>query len=109
MLSVIEFLFRIPQFIMEVRRHSHGIVDDRLRLYWDGFKNIRIPLPPLSEQKLIADHLVDERTKTAASETALRDSIGLLKERRNALITAAVTEQIQNPEISPEKEVRYAN
>lgn len=91
----IEFLFRIPQFIMEVRRHSHGIVDDRLRLYWDGFKNIRIPLPPLFEQELIADHLADERAKTAVLETALQDSIGLLKERRSALITAAVTGQIE--------------
>lgn len=105
----IEFLFRIPQFIMEVRRHSHGIVDDRLRLYWDGFKNIYIPVPPLSEQKTIAANLAAERDKTYDLETKLNKSITLLKERRSALITAAVTGRIEIPEISPEKEVRYAN
>ncbi|MBE9485147.1 MAG: restriction endonuclease subunit S, partial [Bacteroidetes bacterium] len=97
----IELLFRIPQFIMEVRRYSHGIVDDRLRLYWDGFKNLRIPLPPLSEQKLIVGHLADERAKTAAIETALQNSIVLLKERRSALITAAVTGQIEPEAMNP--------
>lgn len=93
--NYIEFLFRIPQFIMEVRRHSHGIVDDRLRLYWDGFKNIRIPLPPPHEQKFIVDHLNAERDKTNELEAALRNSIELLKERRSALITAAVTGQLK--------------
>jgi type I restriction enzyme S subunit len=100
MLSVIEFLFLIPQFIMEVRRHSHGIVDDRLRLYWDGFKNIRIPVPLLAEQKVIVEHLLTERFQTAEMESALNKSIELLIERRSALITAAVTGRIEIPEIS---------
>ena len=91
----IEVLFRIPQFIMEVRRHSHGIVDDRLRLYWDGFKNIHIPVPPLSEQKNIAEYLLNERRQGAEIEAALNKSIKLLQERRGALITAAVTGQIE--------------
>lgn len=41
----VEHLFRLPLFSAEVRRHSHGIVDDRLRLYWEGFRDIRIPVP----------------------------------------------------------------
>ncbi|MCD6296923.1 MAG: restriction endonuclease subunit S [Deltaproteobacteria bacterium] len=85
---------------MEVRRHSHGIVDDRLRLYWDGFKNIRIPVPSLAEQKIIAEHLRAEKLQTAEMEVELNKSIELLKDRRSALITAAVTGRIEIPEIS---------
>jgi type I restriction enzyme S subunit len=105
----IESLFRIPQFIMEIRRHSHGIVDDRLRLYWDGFKNIRIPVPPLSEQKTIAEYLLNERRQGAEIEVALNQSVELLKERRSALITAAITGQLEIPEISSQKEGQDAH
>lgn len=90
----IEHLFRLPLFSSEVRRHSHGIVDDRLRLYWEGFRAIRIPVPPLEEQRAIVAHLAAERERTAGLEAALRESIQLLQERRRALITAAVTGQI---------------
>lgn len=90
----IEHLFRLPLFSSEVRRHSHGIVDDRLRLYWEGFRDIRIPVPPLEEQRAIVAHLAAERERTAGLEAALRESIQLLQERRRALITAAVTGQI---------------
>lgn len=93
----IEHLFRLPLFSSEVRRHSHGIVDDRLRLYWEGFRDIRIPVPPLEEQRAIVAHLAAERERTAGLEAALRESIQLLQERRRALITAAVTGQISHP------------
>jgi len=86
-----EKLFRISLFNAIVRRYSYGMVDDRLRLYWDGFKNIRIPLPPLAEQEAIITHIQAHQSRANALKTALRDSIALLKERRSALITAAVT------------------
>lgn len=90
----VELLFRIPQFSAEVRRYSHGMVDDRLRLYWDEFKIIRIPVPPIAEQRTIVTYLAAEKERTAELEKSLRDSITLLHERRRALITAAVTGQI---------------
>jgi type I restriction enzyme S subunit len=87
----VEKLFPINLFNAIVRRYSYGMVDDRLRLYWDEFKNIRIPIPPLAEQEAIIAHIRAHQTRAAALESALRDSIALLKERRSALITAAVT------------------
>lgn len=98
--AFVEKLFRISLFNAIVRRYSYGMVDDRLRLYWDGFKNIRIPLPPLGEQEAIISHIQAHQTRTAAVETALRDSIALLKERRSALITAAVTGKISLEEMT---------
>ena len=52
------------------------------------------PLPPMNEQLEIARHI--SRRKAAISKllSACERSIDLLKERRSALITAAVTGQI---------------
>ena len=44
-------LFRTPAFSAECARRSHGIVWDRLRLYWDGFREIEVPLPSKQEQQ----------------------------------------------------------
>jgi type I restriction enzyme S subunit len=56
--------------------------------------NLSIPLPPLAEQVSIAHHLTVESAKfdTLALET--QRAIDLLAERRTALISAAVTGQI---------------
>lgn len=61
----------------------------------DTVRNVWIPVPPKSEQEAIASALTRERRQTAEIEVALSESISLLKERRSALITAAVTGQIE--------------
>ncbi len=57
-----------------------------------------IPVPPLDEQELIVAHIAEERVKIDKLATATERSITLLKERRSALIAAAVTGQIAIPE-----------
>jgi type I restriction enzyme S subunit len=88
-------LFRTEIFSAECARHSHGIVWDRLRLYWEGFRDIFVPVPPLEEQHAIVTHIQRETTKLDALRTAAERAISLLKERRAALIAAAVTGQIE--------------
>ena len=46
-----EALLRTSEATEEMHRYSRGIVDFRLRLYWPEFKNIRICLPPIEEQR----------------------------------------------------------
>ena len=87
-------LFRIDRFSAECARRSHGIVWDRLRLYWGGFRDIRLPLPPADTQKEIADYIVEATAKLDALGFATERTTVLLKERRAALIGAAVTGQI---------------
>ncbi|MHC1725767.1 MAG: restriction endonuclease subunit S [Syntrophobacteraceae bacterium] len=87
-------LFRTSVFSAECARHSHGIVWDRLRLYWDGFRDIRVPLPPEEEQMAIVDHVSCEVTRLDHLRLATEQTVALLKERRSALIAAAVTGQI---------------
>jgi len=87
-------LFRTEKFSAECARRSHGIVWDRLRLYWDGFRDIVLPLPDQPEQRAIVVHIVKETAKLDALSAATERTIALLKERRAALIAAAVTGRI---------------
>jgi type I restriction enzyme S subunit len=87
-------LFRTGTFSAECARQSHGIVWDRLRLYWQGFRDIELPLPPSDDQRTILTHIERESAKLDALSAATERTIALLKERRSALIAAAVTGQL---------------
>ena len=50
-----------------------------------------MPLPPIDEQDEIVGHITDEIAKLDALRSATERTIALLKERRAALIAAAVT------------------
>ena len=88
-------LFRTEAFSAECARRSHGIVWDRLRLYWEGFREIEVPIPPPPVQSKIIEYVSMEAGKLASLRSATERTITLLKERRAALIIAAVTGQIQ--------------
>lgn len=51
-------------------------------------------VPPLSEQRAIVAHIAAETTQLDALRSATERTIALLRERRAALIAAAVTGQI---------------
>jgi type I restriction enzyme S subunit len=70
-----------------------------LRLYTDSFLSIHFPYPPVHEQNAIAAFIQKERTEMLQMESLLIRSIELAKERRAALITAAVTGQIAMEEM----------
>lgn len=69
-----------------------------LRLYSQNFLALWFPYPPIEEQRQILEHLNGERAKIDKLATVTERSITLLKERRSALIAAAVTGQIEIPE-----------
>jgi type I restriction enzyme S subunit len=87
-------LFRTDTFSAECARRSHGIVWDRLRLYWDDFREIVLPLPSSEAQRDIVVHVANEATKLDELRIATENTTALLKERRAALIAAAVTGKI---------------
>lgn len=53
-----------------------------------------IAIPPVSEQRAITDYLDRETARIDELAAKMRDTIALLKERRAALVAAAVTGQI---------------
>jgi type I restriction enzyme S subunit len=90
-------IFRTPVFSAECARYSVGLTWDRLRLYWEGFRDISVPLPPLAEQLAIVSHITVETVKLDALRSSAQRTIGLLKERRSALISTAVTGKLAIP------------
>ena len=96
--AYVDALVRIPVFAQEVTRYSKGVWSSRLRLYPEGFFETFWPVPPLDEQEQIVVRIAEERVKIDRLATATQRSIALLKERRSALIAAAVTGQIAIPE-----------
>jgi type I restriction enzyme S subunit len=96
-------LFKTPLLQAVFRSLSKGLGTGEsgfLRLYSEDFLNIKLPVPPFDEQKAIVAELASQRTRTAEVEDALEGSIKLLKERRAALITAAVTGQLDTEVMS---------
>jgi type I restriction enzyme S subunit len=63
-------------------------------------ENLPLIVPPFEEQSEIAAHLNRTLTLTDAIRSELRNSVVLLRERRSALITAAVTGQIPIEELA---------
>ena len=88
------YLFRCGICFPEFRRRSTGIMDMRLRLYFDEFGDMRVPVPPFDEQRAIVSHIAMETKKLNALREAAERTIALSKERRAALIAAAVTGKI---------------
>ncbi|MCL6539182.1 MAG: restriction endonuclease subunit S [Roseiflexus sp.] len=86
---------------------SHTLVSDTLVLESVGstmdnlnteiLGSCRLPIPPLDEQQAIVEHITEETARLDALRAATERSIALLKERRAALISAAVTGQIDVP------------
>ena len=60
----------------------------------DMLRRFRIPLPPLAEQEEICRHLADEDVRLLSSRCMVEQSCERLREYRQALITAAVTGQL---------------
>jgi type I restriction enzyme S subunit len=92
--AFIESLLRTPNAIEEMRGRSRGVTDFRLRLYWEEFKEIVVPLPPEDEVAAILEHLGRLRSHYDGTIEAAEDCIAILGERRSSLISAAVTGKI---------------
>ena len=78
-----------------------GKLGTQLNLNTETIGSIHIPIPPDDEIEMIVDFLEYETAKIDKLVAAIKDSIVLLKERRSALITAAVTGQIALEEMTP--------
>ena len=90
----VDALVRLTVFAQDVARYSKGVWSSRLRLYPEGFFAVSIPVPSLSEQRDIVTHIANETRKLDELRSATERTTILLKERRAALIAAAVTGQI---------------
>lgn len=88
------FLFRTNKYLQQFKIRSRGIMDMRLRLYFDQFGQIPIPVPPRPEQDQIVAYLRAQDAHIARLIKAKRDLIGLLTEQKLRIIDHAVTRGI---------------
>jgi type I restriction enzyme S subunit len=97
----VDLLVRTPRFVEEITRYSKGVWSSRLRLYPEGLYEAWLPVPPLDEQRVIVAHVQIETKKLDALAEATERTIALLQERRSALISAAVTGQLELQDSPP--------
>lgn len=90
----VDLISRLPIFAAEVTRFSKGVWTSRLRLYPEGFFEVWFAVPPRSEQRQIVTEVHKIALRIDSLTELTERSITLLKERRSALITAAVTGKI---------------
>lgn len=92
--AYLHFMLRTPQLTTVYLSNSNGIRTNQWRIEPDRFLNIAVMLPSLDEQRAIVAHITHETAKIDAVRAATERTIALLKERRAALIAAAVTGQL---------------
>ncbi len=89
-----DLLFRTPPYVAEINRFSKGVWTSRLRLYPQEFLGMMSPVPPREEQAKIVAHVRQELAKDEALSAKLSESTTKLREYRQAVISAAVTGQL---------------
>jgi len=92
------YLLRIMAINGFVQATCTAVRERAPRIHFSDFGNMFFPVPPTEEQRSIVDHIASETAKLDALRVATEKTIGLLKERRTALIAAAVTGKIDIPE-----------
>jgi type I restriction enzyme S subunit len=73
---------------------SNGIRTDQWRLEPEKLRDLRVALPPLPEQSKIAETIHKEERRLVDLISKTDAALALLRERRSALVTAAVTGKI---------------
>ena len=89
-----EYLFRCGLYFTEFKKWSRGIMEVRLRLYFDQFGQIPLVFPPVNEQDKIVDFLDQKTGQIDELIVTEGQKIELLKEYRQSLISEAVTGKI---------------
>ncbi len=84
-------IFEEKEFQAFAQSFGNGILAHRSAIGWDDLKNILVALPPLPEQTLLSNFLDHETARIDALIEEQQRLIELLKEKRQAVISHAVT------------------
>lgn len=88
------WLFHTEQFADEFYKWGNGIVDDLWTTRWQNMKRIAIPVPPLLEQKEIAEYLDEKCGEIDALLADIKDEIETLEQYKRSVITESVTKAL---------------
>ncbi|MCK1737992.1 restriction endonuclease subunit S [Bradyrhizobium sp. 138] len=86
-----EYVLKSAACRTELRVRAKGIVEGFWRLYTDDFYDIRLPVPPLEEQRLIVRFLDWHGARATKLIRAKKKVIALLDEQKQEIIHGLVT------------------
>jgi type I restriction enzyme S subunit len=95
--ELLVYFLRTSPGRLEFERTASGASNSMQNISQDVVRNLWLPVPLQEEQRAIVEHISRETAKVDAVRAATERTIALLKERRAALIAAAVTGQIDVP------------
>ena len=90
-----KYLFKDKSFIEKMNSYAMSLRDGK-NIAFEDFGNTRIPLPPLDEQKKIADFLDKQCGEVDALAHNIQQQIDTLEQYKRAIITETVTKGL-NP------------
>ena len=87
----LEFLFKTENCISEFKRRSTGVGAGLTRLYTSDLFDIKVPIPPISEQMEIAKHLDCKISEINLAISEKQQQIETIEEYKKSLIFEYVT------------------
>lgn len=87
-------LFRSPRYTAGYRELSRGVRPGQIEIDNDNYRVMPVVVPPRDEQLEIVEYLDEQTSRIDTLIAKTKQHIELARERRAALITAAVTGQI---------------
>ena len=93
--SYLHHLLRCRNYINEYNRLSYGVRVDQWDMRYDDFKYVPVLLPPLEEQKQIAEYLDTKTAQIGRIVGTINTQIAKLKELRKTLVNDVVTGKIK--------------
>ena len=106
------YLFRTRIYLTQFKKRSKGIMDMRLRLYFDQLGQVLVPVPSGGEQQAIVEFLNESILQKDHIINRTRQQIEMLREYRTRLVADVVTGKLDVREAaaaSPEKLVAPTN
>ena len=87
-------LFRTTRYLQQFKKGSRGIMEMRLRLYFDQLGQIPIPIPPIREQREIVAEIKSSTFDIDLAISKTQSEIDLIREYRTRLVSDVVTGQL---------------
>lgn len=90
-----KYLFKDKGFISKIASYSDSLRDGK-SISFNEFGNTLLPIPPLKEQKLIADYLDNKCNEIDKLKEDITKQIDILKEYKQSIITETVTKGLNS-------------
>lgn len=91
----LEYLFKTPQCIGELKKYIRGVAAGLSRLYTGDLFSIKVPVPPFEEQKRISDFIADKCVRIDSAIEKKQKLIEKLADYKKSLIYEAVTGKLE--------------